>query len=155
MLHSGGWEYGITISQTRETIMALGKRTGEFERRPTSVAIDDVGKDLRQAPNTQSKLSRATRESTFAWVRVALATGLAVLLSVFVLACSSGKRSEQTQTPATPNNPTAQPEEPARPTELTDSGGMDLPPIVKTPWKGDLDEMAKRRAVRVLLPFRR
>ena len=31
----------------------------------------------------------------------------------------------------------------------------DLPPILKTPWKGDLDEMAKRRVVRVLVPFRR
>jgi membrane-bound lytic murein transglycosylase MltF len=33
--------------------------------------------------------------------------------------------------------------------------GEDLPPIVKTPWKGDLDEMVKRRVVRVLVPFRR
>ena len=31
----------------------------------------------------------------------------------------------------------------------------DLPPIVRTPWKGDLDDMAKRRVVRVLLPFRK
>ena len=31
----------------------------------------------------------------------------------------------------------------------------DLPPIVRTPWKGDLDEMAKRRVIRVLVPFRR
>jgi membrane-bound lytic murein transglycosylase MltF len=31
----------------------------------------------------------------------------------------------------------------------------DLPPIVRMPWKGDLEEMAKRRVVRVLVPFRR
>lgn len=31
----------------------------------------------------------------------------------------------------------------------------DLPPVIKTPWKGDLDEMVKRRVVRVLVPFRR
>jgi membrane-bound lytic murein transglycosylase MltF len=32
---------------------------------------------------------------------------------------------------------------------------QDLPPIVRTPWKGDLDEMVKRRVVRVLVPFQR
>jgi len=31
----------------------------------------------------------------------------------------------------------------------------DLPAALKVPWKGDLDEIAKRRYVRVLLPFRR
>ncbi|MEO8596587.1 MAG: transglycosylase SLT domain-containing protein [Candidatus Solibacter sp.] len=31
----------------------------------------------------------------------------------------------------------------------------DLPPRLRTPWKGDLDEIVKRRVVRVLLPFRR
>jgi len=39
-----------------------------------------------------------------------------------------------------------------------ESGGqMDerLPPILKTAWKGDLDEIVKRRVVRVLVPFRR
>jgi membrane-bound lytic murein transglycosylase MltF len=30
-----------------------------------------------------------------------------------------------------------------------------LPPALRTPWKGDLDEMLKRRVVRVLLPYRR
>ena len=30
-----------------------------------------------------------------------------------------------------------------------------LPPILKTAWKGDLDEIVKRRVVRVLVPFRR
>ena len=30
-----------------------------------------------------------------------------------------------------------------------------LPPILKVAWKGDLDEMVKRRIVRVLVPFRR
>jgi membrane-bound lytic murein transglycosylase MltF len=30
-----------------------------------------------------------------------------------------------------------------------------LPPILKTSWKGDLDEIVKRRVVRVLVPFRR
>jgi hypothetical protein len=30
-----------------------------------------------------------------------------------------------------------------------------LPPILKTAWKGDLDDIVKRRVVRVLVPFRR
>src|SRR5215472_12801013 len=30
-----------------------------------------------------------------------------------------------------------------------------VPPMLRTPWKGDLDEIVKRRVVRVLLPFRR
>jgi membrane-bound lytic murein transglycosylase MltF len=30
-----------------------------------------------------------------------------------------------------------------------------IPPVLRTPWKGDLDEIVKRRAVRVLVPFRR
>jgi membrane-bound lytic murein transglycosylase MltF len=30
-----------------------------------------------------------------------------------------------------------------------------LPPILKAAWKGDLDEIVKRRVVRVLVPFRR
>ncbi|HTP33413.1 MAG TPA: hypothetical protein VMJ75_14645 [Candidatus Acidoferrales bacterium] len=30
----------------------------------------------------------------------------------------------------------------------------DLPPIVRTPWKGDLDGIVTRRVVPVLVPFR-
>ncbi|HYI96841.1 MAG TPA: transglycosylase SLT domain-containing protein [Bryobacteraceae bacterium] len=36
--------------------------------------------------------------------------------------------------------------------DLTDET---LPPILKMAWKGDLDQMVKRRVVRVLVPFRR
>jgi len=78
--------------------------------------------------------------------RIGAATGLAVLLSLFVLSCSSKTSSEQTQAPATPTKAVDQP---------AASEDEDLPPIVKTPWKGDLDEMARRRVVRVLVPFRR
>ena len=35
---------------------------------------------------------------------------------------------------------------------LTDA---ELPPILKIAWRGDLDEIVKRRVVRVLVPFRR
>jgi membrane-bound lytic murein transglycosylase MltF len=30
-----------------------------------------------------------------------------------------------------------------------------IPPLLRTPWKGELDEIVKRRVVRVLIPFRR
>ena len=42
-------------------------------------------------------------------------------------------------------------------TRAESGGEMDeaLPPILKTPWKGDLDQIVKRRVVRVLVPFRR
>jgi membrane-bound lytic murein transglycosylase MltF len=91
--------------------------------------------------------------------RIAVATGLAVLLSLCVLACSGGTSPEQPQAPAPPKDTAARPEapapaeEPAAQTAVT--GDDDLPPIVKTPWKGDLDEIVKRRVVRVLVPFRR
>jgi membrane-bound lytic murein transglycosylase MltF len=78
--------------------------------------------------------------------RIAVATVLAALLSLCILACSGGRKPEQPQTPATSKSAAA---------EQAASGDEDLPPIVKTPWKGDLDEMAKRRIVRVLVPFRR
>jgi membrane-bound lytic murein transglycosylase MltF len=78
--------------------------------------------------------------------RIAAATGLAVLLGLCVLACSGGTSPEQTQAPAPPKDAA---------TQSAASEDEDLPPIVKTPWKGDLDEMAKRRVVRVLVPFRR
>jgi membrane-bound lytic murein transglycosylase MltF len=78
--------------------------------------------------------------------RIAVATVLAALLSLLVLACSGGRNPEQPQTPATSQKAAAEP---------AASGDEDLPPIVKIPWKGDLDEMAKRRVVRVLVPFRR
>src|SRR4051812_18969784 len=53
--------------------------------------------------------------------------------------------------------------EPTQPTPAATAGakpqsdGQDerLPPILKTAWKGDLDEIVKRRVVRVLVPFRR
>ncbi len=91
--------------------------------------------------------------------RIAVATALAVLLSLCVLACSSGSSPLQTQAPptakdaATKTEAPAPPEKPAAQTAV--AGDEDLPPIVKTPWKGDLDEMVKRRVVRVLVPFRR
>ncbi|MBP1596667.1 MAG: lytic transglycosylase [Acidobacteria bacterium] len=78
--------------------------------------------------------------------RIAAAAGLAALLSLCVLACSSGTSPEQPQAPAAPEKATDQ---------AAATGDEDLPPIVKTPWKGDLDEMIKRRVVRVLVPFRR
>lgn len=91
--------------------------------------------------------------------RITVEIGLAALLSLCLLACSSGSSSRQPQAPAPQNKGVTQAETPAPPKnvadQLTASGDDDLPPIVKKPWKGDLDEMVKRRIVRVLVPFRR
>jgi membrane-bound lytic murein transglycosylase MltF len=85
--------------------------------------------------------------------KIAVATGLAVLLSLCVLSCSSGS------SPVQPKDAATQPQAPATPDQVAAqpavSGDEDLPPMLKTPWKGDLDAIAKRRAVRVLVPFRR
>jgi membrane-bound lytic murein transglycosylase MltF len=78
--------------------------------------------------------------------KIAVAAGLAALLSLCALACSSG------------SSPVQQPQAPIAPKTAVQpaaSGEEDFPPIIKTPWKGDLDAMAKRRIVRVLVPFRR
>jgi membrane-bound lytic murein transglycosylase MltF len=74
------------------------------------------------------------------------AAGRAALLSLLVLICSGVGSPGQTQAPGAPKNAA---------TPQVAAGDEDLPPIVKTPWKGDLDEMAKRRVVRVLVPYRR
>jgi membrane-bound lytic murein transglycosylase MltF len=85
--------------------------------------------------------------------RIMVATGLTMLLSLCVLACSSGNSPEKPQaSPDAAVQPQASPDAAVQPTASEDE---DIPPIVKTPWKGDLDEMAKRRVVRVLVPFRR
>ena len=62
-----------------------------------------------------------------------------------------GNRSK----PETPD--TAVKGAPAVPAGTQAEAKMDetLPPILRAPWKGDLDEIVKRRVVRVLLPFRR
>jgi membrane-bound lytic murein transglycosylase MltF len=79
--------------------------------------------------------------------RIAAALALAILLSLGIMACSPGTSPEQPQAPPAPKE-TA----PAPPVASEDE---DLPPLLKTPWKGDLDAIAQRRVVRVLLPFRR
>src|SRR4030095_12528129 len=45
----------------------------------------------------------------------------------------------------------------AAPAAADNKAEMDesLAPMLRTPWKGDLDEIVKRRVVRVLLPFSR
>ncbi len=46
-------------------------------------------------------------------------------------------------------------QEAAPPQQAVQAGDEDMPPILRQPWKGDLDEIAKRRVLRVLVPYRR
>jgi len=74
------------------------------------------------------------------------AVGLGTLLSLLASGCSKEPVPAQDQRKAEPKSAVVQ------------QGGLEdevLPPNLRKPWKGDLDEMAKRRVVRVLLPFRR
>jgi membrane-bound lytic murein transglycosylase MltF len=73
------------------------------------------------------------------------------LLSLLLAGCSKEKPAEPAATPA--KEAAAQPAATSTPpSEIPDDL---VAPILRKPWKGDLDEMAKRRIVRVLVPFRR
>ena len=95
--------------------MELGKKIGQFEDHPTSVAIDSVGNGLRSASNPEGKISGLPGEGKFGWTQVATATGLAVLLSLCVLVCSVGCSRGQQQAPPAPKNAASQPQAPAGP----------------------------------------
>jgi len=73
-----------------------------------------------------------------------------VLLIVPIWGCSKEKKLEPSG--AGPKSAAAQTAPAAGEAQPLDEI---LPPVVRLPWKGDLDEMAKRRVVRVLVPFRR
>jgi membrane-bound lytic murein transglycosylase MltF len=94
-----------------------------------------------------------------AFRRLADAAKLFVLFTICVLVDSSGISVGQPQAPSAPKSAAAQPQASATPNKAVAqpaaSGDVDLPPVVKLPWKGDLDAIAKRRALRVLVPFRR
>jgi membrane-bound lytic murein transglycosylase MltF len=74
--------------------------------------------------------------------RIADVMKLAAMLILCILVCSS--RGSPQASPA--QKSAAQP---------AVSGDDDVLPIMKTRWNGDLDAMAKRRVIRVLVPFRR
>ena len=75
-------------------------------------------------------------------------------LAVLVLLVPGCSKERGPKTAGTePKSGAAQPAPaPAQPAAAMDEN---LPPILQKPWKGDLDEIVKRRVVRVLLPFRR
>jgi membrane-bound lytic murein transglycosylase MltF len=80
------------------------------------------------------------------------------LLSLLVWGCSKGSVTEQTKKEAVQTKATTPAETNAVPPNNAPMASVAdevLPPILRTPWHGDLDAMAKRRVVRVLLPFRR
>jgi membrane-bound lytic murein transglycosylase MltF len=82
------------------------------------------------------------------YTHMRIARTLCLTLNLLIFGCS--KRSEPE--PASKSSAT-QPEPGSVHTEaeLVET----LAPVLRTPWKGDLDAIARRRVVRVLLPFRR
>jgi len=73
--------------------------------------------------------------------------GLGLLaLTLATLGCSKPSVPEPAKTAA---------EAPAPPPKAAEAVDEDLPLTLRTPWRGDLDAIVKRRTVRVLLPFRR
>ena len=77
-------------------------------------------------------------------------------VSLLVWSCSKATPPEQKQRATETPAPAAQPAAPQPSTaEPMISAYDELPPLIRKPWKGDLDELAKRRVVRVLVPFRR
>ena len=101
---------------------------------------------MLEQPNLKSLSRRPGRRTVGGQIK------LWALLSVGVLifSCSRSNSTRQ-QEPAPPKEAAQSPAQPA----ASANGSEDLPPVLKVPWKGDLDEMAKRRVVRVLVPFRR
>src|SRR5215831_17549583 len=82
------------------------------------------------------------------WISSALC---AAMISLTIGGCSKPRSAEETKgADATKGAEVQQAQAPTPPTP-----DDDIPPVVRTPWKGDLNEIVKRRAVRVLVPFRR
>jgi membrane-bound lytic murein transglycosylase MltF len=98
-------------------------------------------------PHGSTPASSDARRSTL--IRIGGALCLA-LLSFLGCGCSKGKNAEVATESKSAAEQTASSSTQSEP-DMEDT----LPPALRTPWKGDLDEMIKRRVVRVLLPFRR
>jgi membrane-bound lytic murein transglycosylase MltF len=99
--------------------------------------------DRAQEPEV-CKLERRTVS-----IRAIFSAALGLLMALLFF-CGCSKQ------PAKTNTEVKQAEAPTT-AATTPEPPMDeaVPPILRAPWKGDLDEIAKRRVVRVLLPFRR
>jgi membrane-bound lytic murein transglycosylase MltF len=81
---------------------------------------------------------------------------IAVLTIPFLLSACRSKPAQPEKTTAQPAQAPTQEKAGSQPVQPTDVDTLpDIAPKLKVPWKGDLDEIAKRRLVRVLLPFRR
>jgi membrane-bound lytic murein transglycosylase MltF len=81
------------------------------------------------------------------------ALGLSILM---LLSCGCSKPPAKTNTEVKQAEaPTPEATTPTAATTPEPPMDEAIPPILRKPWKGDLDEIVKRRVVRVLLPFRR
>ena len=89
--------------------------------------------------------------------RMAQTSTLLAILFVGSWGCSTqpSATKEQAKEPAIGGSePAKAPSENVAPEPLA-SENEDLLPVLRTAWKGDLDQMAERRVVRVLVPFQR
>jgi membrane-bound lytic murein transglycosylase MltF len=70
-------------------------------------------------------------------------------LSLLLWSCARGTAPERAKVEQ--KRTETQPESKSVPVPMDEA----IPPLLRTAWKGDLDEIVKRRVVRVLIPFRR
>ena len=92
----------------------------------------------------------------FTGPRSSLATALISLSLLAVLLVTFGCSKEKPPAPVPDTkSAAAQPAQTTETAQTTPGVDEELPPLLKAPWKGDLDGMVKRRVVRVLLPFHR
>jgi membrane-bound lytic murein transglycosylase MltF len=80
-------------------------------------------------------------------------TGALWLTMLALLAAGCSKQQNPAPAAEAPKNAAVQPA--SAPAAASQPMDEDIPLVLRTPWKGDLDEIAKRRVVRVLVPFRR
>ena len=83
------------------------------------------------------------------WRKTGVTLGLVTLC---LLCCCSKRGSPEAANTATKGAPA---ESAAEPASAEPPVPGDVPKVLRAPWKGDMDEMVKRRVVRVLVPFRR
>jgi membrane-bound lytic murein transglycosylase MltF len=78
-----------------------------------------------------------------------------VLLVLLICGCTKKSRPESVADTSVADTKSAAPQASSLPAQPQSELDEILPPALRKPWKGDLNQIVKRRVVRVLLPFRR